>query len=68
MTYKGTVGTGGSFASEFDVQSDYFYVYQVDISTASNVLVPISIGDTLLCKTDFLYGDRTLPAGTMFIA
>ena len=68
MTYKGTVGTGGSFASEIDVQSDNIYVYQVDISTASNVLVPISIGDTLLCKTDILYGDRTLPAGTMLIA
>lgn len=71
MTYKGTIGSGGSFATAIDVQSDKIFVYQADLSTkpATNILIPIRIGDTLLCNSNVAYGlDRSLPPGTMLIA
>jgi len=63
MTYKGTVGTGGTAAKSITKSNG-----TVSIVDASNEPVPVSIGDTFLMLADGNYGGQSYRAGSLLIA
>lgn len=71
MTYKGTIGLNGSFATALDVKTTEIIVYKtvVENGVTTNIPLELSIGDTMLCNTSLDYTiDKNLPPGTMLIA